>query len=55
MKDVLDVMNEVTKFINGEDKESLLDKKRRTVGFTPEAVKPKRKYTRRKKKNASKK
>ena len=55
MKNILDGMNEVTKFINGEDKESLLDKKRRTVGFTPEAVKPKRKYTRRKKKNASKK
>ena len=54
MKNILDVMNEVTKFINGDDNESLLNKKRKTVGFTPEAVKPKRKYTRRKKKNASK-
>ena len=37
------------KFIVGED-ESLVDKKRKTVGFVPESVKPKRKYTKRKKK-----
>ena len=54
MKNIIDVIDNVTKFIVGED-ESLLDKKRRTVGFTPEAVKKKRKYTRRKKKNVSKK
>jgi len=48
-------MDEVTKFIVGGDDESLLDKKKRTMGFVPEAVKPKRKYTKRKKKNASKK
>ena len=49
MKNIIDVINEVTEFIVGED-ESLLDKKRKTVGFIPEAVKPKRKYTRKKKK-----
>ena len=50
MKNILDVMNDVTQFITGDDNESLLNKKRRTVGFTPEAVKPKRKYIRKKKK-----
>ena len=55
MKNIIDVMNEVTEFIVGGDDESLLDKKKRTMGFVPEAVKPKRKYTKRKKKNASKK
>jgi len=49
MKNIIDVIDDVTKFIVGED-ESLLDKKRKTVGFVPEAVKPKRKYTKRKKK-----
>ena len=49
MKDILDVMNEVTKFIVGKG-ESSSDKKIKTVGFAPEAVKPKRKYTRKKKK-----
>ena len=49
MKNILDVIDDVTKFIVGED-ESLVDKKRKTVGFVPEAVKPKRKYTRKKKK-----
>ena len=49
MKNIIDVIDDVTKFIVGED-ESLLDKKRKTVGFVPEAVKPKRKYTRKKKK-----
>ena len=42
-------MNEVTDFINGKD-ESSSDKKIKTVGFAPKAVKKKRKYTRRKKK-----
>ena len=50
MKNILDVIDDVTKFIIGGDDESLLDKKRKTVGFVPEAVKPKRKYTRKKKK-----
>ena len=54
MKNIIDVIDDVTKFIVGND-ESLLDKKKKTMGFVPEAVKPKRKYTRRKKKNASKK
>ena len=49
MKNIIDVIDDVTKFIVWED-ESLLDKKRKTVGFVPEAVKPKRKYTRKKKK-----
>ena len=49
MKDILDVMNEVTKFIVGKG-ESSSDKKIKTVGFAPEAVKKKRKYTKRKKK-----
>ena len=49
MKNIIDVIDDVTKFIVGED-ESLVDKKRKTVGFVPEAVKPKRKYTKRKKK-----
>ena len=55
MKNILDVIDDVTKFIVGGDDESLLDKKKKTMGFVPEAVKPKRKYTRRKKKNAVKK
>ena len=55
MKNIIDIMDEVTKFIVGGDDESLLDKKKKTIGFVPEAVKPKRKYTKRKKKNASKK
>ena len=50
MKNIIDVIDDVTKFIIGDDEESLLDLKRKTVGFAPEAVKPKRKYTRRKKK-----
>ena len=49
MKNIIDVIDDVTKFIVGED-ESLVDKKRKPVGFVPEAVKPKRKYTKRKKK-----
>ena len=49
MKDVLDVMNEVTKFIVGKG-ESSSDKKIKIIGFAPEAVKKKRKYTKRKKK-----
>ena len=54
MKNILDVIDNVTEFILGKE-ESLLDKKKRTMGFVADAVKPKRKYTRRKKKNASKK
>ena len=54
MKNILDVLDEVTNFIIGKE-ESLLDKKKKTIGFVSNAVKPKRKYTRRKKKNATKK
>jgi hypothetical protein len=56
MKNIMDVLNEVTEFIVGKEQdESLLDKKKKTMGFVADGVKPKRKYTRRKKKNASKK
>ena len=55
MKNIIDIMDEVTKFIVGGDDETLLDKKKKTIGFVADGVKPKRKYTRRKKKNASKK
>ena len=49
MKNILDVIDDVTKFIVGKD-ESSSDKKIKTVGFAPEPVKKKRKYTRKKKK-----
>ena len=53
---MLEVMNDVTSFILGkEENETLLDKKKKTIGFVADGVKPKRKYTRRKKKNATKK
>jgi len=55
MKNIINVMNDVTKFILGGEDETLLDKKKKTIGFVADGVKPKRKYTRRKKKNASKK
>jgi len=56
MKNIMDVLNEVTEFIVGKEQdESLLDKKKKTIGFVADGVKPKRKYTRRKKKNAVKK
>ena len=51
---MLEVMNDFTDFILGKE-ESLMDKKKKTIGFVADGVKPKRKYTRRKKKNASKK
>ena len=54
MKNIMDVLEQVTEFIIGKE-ESLIDKKRKTIGFVAEGVKPKRKYTRRKKKNAVKK
>ena len=54
MKNIMDVLEQVTEFIIGKE-ESLIDKKKKTMGFVAEGVKPKRKYTRRKKKNASKK
>ena len=50
----MDVLEQVTEFIVGKE-ESLIDKKKKTMGFVAEGVKPKRKYTRRKKKNAVKK
>ena len=50
MKNILDVIDDVTKFIIGDEEESLLDQKKKTIGFTPNSVKRKRKYTRRKKK-----
>ena len=53
---MLEVMNEFTEFVLGkQETESLVDKKKKTIGFVADGVKPKRKYTRRKKKNASKK
>ena len=57
MKNMLEVMSDVTNFILGtkKEEESLLDKKKKTIGFVADGVKPKRKYTRRKKKNATKK
>ena len=56
MKSIMDVLNEVTEFIVGkEETESLVDKKKKTMGFVADGVKPKRKYTRRKKKNVIKK
>ena len=56
MKNIMDVLEQVTSFIVGkEETESLVDKKKKTIGFVAEGVKPKRKYTRRKKKNATKK
>lgn len=48
MKNFLDVIGQVTDFIVGKEEESLVEKKRRTIGFVPEAVKPKRKYKKRK-------
>jgi len=52
MKNIIDVMNDVTNFILGEKEESLLELKRKTIGFQSETkpVRKKRKYTRRKKK-----
>ena len=50
MKNILDVIDDVTKFIIGGDDESLLDNKRKTIGFVSEVIKPKRKYRKRKKK-----
>ena len=32
-----------------QDRKSLLDKKKKTIGFVADGVKPKRKYTKRKK------
>ena len=49
MKNMLEVMNDFTDFILGKE-ESLLDKKKKTIGFVADAVKPKRKYKKRKKK-----
>ena len=49
MKNIIDIMNEVTNFIVGKE-ESDSDKKIKTVGFDPKTVKKKRKYTKRKKK-----
>jgi len=47
---ILKVMKQFEEFIVGKkDQETLLDKKRKTVGFVAEGIKPKRKYTRRKK------
>ena len=51
----MDVLEQVTEFIVGKEEESLMDKKKKTMGFVADGVKPKRKYTRRKKKNATKK
>jgi len=49
MKNMLEVMNEFTEFILGkEETESLIDKKKKTMGFVADGVKPKRKYKKRK-------
>jgi hypothetical protein len=50
MKNFLDVISQVTDFIVGKEEESLMEKKRRTIGFAPNLDKPKRKYKKRKKK-----
>jgi len=55
MKNIMDVLEQVTEFIVGKEEESLMDKKKKTIGFVADGVKPKRKYTRRKKKNVIKK
>jgi len=47
MKNFLDVIGQVTDFIVGKE-ETLVEKKQRTMGFVPEAIKPKRKYKKRK-------
>ena len=47
MSDFLKVLDDFTDFILGKE-ETLLEKKKKTVGFVAEGVKPKRKYTRRK-------
>ena len=47
---IIKVMKQFEEFIVGKkNQETLLDKKRRTVGFVADGIKPKRKYTRRKK------
>jgi len=48
MSNFLKVMSDVTDFILGREEESLLDKKKKTIGFVADGIKPKRKYTRRK-------
>ena len=50
MKNFLDVIGQVTDFIVGKEETLVEKKQRRTIGFVPEAVKPKRKYKKRKKK-----
>jgi len=47
MSNFLKLMNDVTDFILGKQ-ETLLEKKKKTMGFVAEGIKPKRKYTRRK-------
>jgi len=54
MSNFLKVMSDVTDFILGREEESLLDKKKKTIGFVAEGIKPKRKYTRRKKTSVKK-
>ena len=49
MKNIIDIMNEVTDFIIGKEESSSVEKIK-TVGFRPKTVKKKRKYTKRKKK-----
>lgn len=52
---IIKVMKQFEEFIVGKkNQETLLDKKRKTVGFVADGIKPKRKYTRRKKTNAKK-
>ena len=47
---IIKVMKQFEEFVLGKkNQETLLDKKRKTVGFVADGIKPKRKYTRRKK------
>ena len=47
---IIKVMKQFEEFIVGKkNQETLLDKKRKTVGFVADGIKPKRKYTRMKK------
>ena len=47
---IIKVMKQFEELVLGKNnQETLLDKKRKTVGFVADGIKPKRKYTRRKK------
>ena len=53
---IIKVMKQFEEFIVGKkNQETLLDKKRKTVGFVADGIKPNRKYTRRKKTTTNRK